>query len=1147
MYLKSLKLVGFKSFADRTRMEFRPGVTVIVGPNGSGKSNIVDAIAWVMGTQSPKALRTSKMDDVIFAGTATRPGLGRSEVTLVFDNGSGALPLDLPEVSITRRLYRDGSSDYEINGVGCRLLDIQELLSDSGVGRHQHVIIGQGQIDSILNATAEEHRAVIEEAAGILKHRVRKDKAIRRLERTEADVVRLRDILAELARQMRPLKRQADAAARHDEVAGVVMALRLFLGGEDLRRVQHRLDDLHGERVRLMNQVAGAEAELTQLAATLTVLRQNAGEVGQALERDTAAAAGLETTIERLRRIGSIAHERHRAAIARVEGAGERRRDLEAERLALSERLAADRMQEAELRARAEAAERRFRLLEAEERSLADQETMTTEGAVAVVRGDLRSLDAAAERDDREIAAVERRLEALDGQVAEERAEMSRINSEIREIDALALDAQRRYERAETQRSAAQEAWERAERDHTDARVAVAAARARLEAVEDAVEGLADTEARGMAEAARGALGSITARLDVPDLYAAAVDAALGPWADAVAFDSGGDLDAAVGSLKGAGRGGVPMVVRGVPGQFDSARRVAAEVGLDALIDVLGSRADRELASRLLGDVVVAEGWQIGRQVVISHPDIRVVTPEGDLITVDGVRVAHPEGATPAMVEHASIDLERARTGLARTESLLTQTRRVFEEARQHERDTLELLESLEAQLAGSTEAMARLERAIITAQQESARLEERRAALREATGERDATRASLMDRLSALEGEEADRQRAWEEVVARRQEVAERRETARAEWQEVSSIHRATAERVQLAEDRVESISELLQAESGHPIDPSRLERLATIEATARQAVDAARQAVEHLRKRQSELREAAGATGRELGAAQDRHVSVSDRLTADKDRLAAVAIEAAELGVRRESIAEALRREADASEAQALAAERPDGEGDLREQLVAKEAELRRMGPINPLAAAEYAEIRERHAFLNAQLDDLERSRTELRGVIDALDREIQHRFLAAFEEIAAAYEVHFGVLFPGGRGRLRLTDPGDPLTSGVDIQAQPLGKKVSKMTLLSGGERSLAAIAFLFAVFRARPSPFYVLDEVEAALDDANLHRFLRLLDAFRDDAQLMIVTHQQQTMESADVLYGVTMEPGGSSKVVAKALHEVVVEV
>ncbi|MEX0757638.1 MAG: AAA family ATPase, partial [Acidimicrobiia bacterium] len=331
MYLKSLKLTGFKSFADRTRMEFRPGVTVVVGPNGSGKSNVVDAIAWVMGTQSPKALRTAKMDDVIFAGTATRPGLGRAEVTLVFDNSSGMLPLDLAEVSVTRRLYRDGSSDYEINGVGCRLLDIQELLSDSGVGRHQHVIIGQGQITSILNATPDQHRAVVEEAAGILKHRVRKDKALRRLERTDADVIRLRDLLGEIGKRMRPLKRQASAALRHAEVAEAVQTLRLAVGAQDLRAIDRRASEIAATAAADERTVVESEQARLEVASKLAGLRSDAGDVGEALDRDSAAAAKAETVLERLRRIGQVAHERHRSGIARLAGADERRRDLAGE------------------------------------------------------------------------------------------------------------------------------------------------------------------------------------------------------------------------------------------------------------------------------------------------------------------------------------------------------------------------------------------------------------------------------------------------------------------------------------------------------------------------------------------------------------------------------------------------------------------------------------------------------------------------------------------------------------------------------------------------------------------------------------------------------------------------------------------------
>jgi len=314
MYLKSIKLVGFKSFADRTRLEFRPGVTVIVGPNGSGKSNVVDAVAWVMGTQAPKSLRTQKMEDVIFAGTATRPGLGRAEVTLVMDNRSGALPLDLQEVAITRRLYRDGSSDYEINGVSCRLLDIQELLSDSGVGRHQHVVIGQGQIDTILNATADEHRAVIEEAAGILKHRVRKERALRRLERTDADVLRLRDLIGEISRQMKPLRRQRDAAERHALVAREVKDLKLYLGGEELRRLAERKREIGEEEAVLSEELAEDEARRLELSSVAAMLRKEAAGVGDELDRSSSAAARLETNVEQLRRIGQVAGERLHSA-----------------------------------------------------------------------------------------------------------------------------------------------------------------------------------------------------------------------------------------------------------------------------------------------------------------------------------------------------------------------------------------------------------------------------------------------------------------------------------------------------------------------------------------------------------------------------------------------------------------------------------------------------------------------------------------------------------------------------------------------------------------------------------------------------------------------------------------------------------------
>ncbi|HLT95952.1 MAG TPA: chromosome segregation protein SMC [Acidimicrobiia bacterium] len=1144
MYLKTLKLVGFKSFADRTRLELRPGVTVVVGPNGSGKSNLVDAVSWVMGTQSAKSLRTPKMEDVVFAGTATRPSLNRAEVTLVFDNESRTLPLDLDEVSITRRLYRDGSSDYELNGVSCRLLDIQELLSDSGVGRHQHVIVGQGQIDSVLNSGPAEHRSVIEEAAGILKHRQRKERALRRLERTDADILRLQDIVGELTRQMRPLKRQANAAEQHAVLTANVRALHLYLGGEQLREFDARMATLTAERQELAQRIADGEAEVDELASALNILTAEAGEVGQALDRDTAAAARLETILERLRRAASVAHERRRAAMARRDGAEERKRDLESERDGLSVEVEAVRAAVAEAAVVAEREERRSRTLEDEARSLADQEGLSPEGALAVVRGELRALEGAQQRDGRELDQVQRRIGVVEAQIRDDGEEADSLNEEIRRLDEEATLAQTAYRKASEERQERQKHWEAMEAALSEARLAVASARARLEAVEAAAEGTADPEARAIVDGRSGHLGSLTSLLDIPDHLAAAVDAALSPWADASVFDSTTALHDAVAALKSDGRGGVPMVAP--DGVVSTAREVAATLGLETLVDNLGPKANRKVADALLGDVILVEGWSAGRSVVAAHPEVRAVTPEGDLITVHGVRVAHPDGATPAMVEAAEVALERATTELARVQSLHTSAKRDFEHSRGRERETLEALEAIEARISGASEALGRVNRARSNLESELVRLQERKTALEEAASERDEALARLRRRVAALEGEEAERQRAWEEMEARRSALEAAREEARAAWNRAEADLRAARERLQLLERRQQAVEEALEAELTRPVSEADLERFELIASIARRAIDTLEGRLETLRIRQADLRERAGETGVQREAVRNRHEAARSRLEADRKRLGEIDLETTEIRVRREGVAEGLRRDADADEDTALAAPRPDIDGvgpddDLTQVLAEMEARLRRMGPVNPLAAQEYAELEERHIFLTDQLADLESSRRELRHVVAALDEEIQGRFDAAFEEVARAYEEHFALLFPGGKGKLRLTDPSEPLTTGVEIHAQPLGKKVSQLSLLSGGERSLAALAFLFAVFRARPSPFYILDEVEAALDDANLRRFLRLIEAFRHDAQLVIVTHQQQTMEAANVLYGVTMEPGGSSSVVRKELE------
>lgn len=1139
MYLKSLKLVGFKSFADRTRLEFRPGVTVVVGPNGSGKSNLVDALSWVLGTQSTKSLRTQKMEDVIFAGTATRPSLGRAEATLVIDNSDRSIDLDLDEIAITRRLYRDGSSDYELNGVGCRLLDIQDLLSDSGVGRHQHVIIGQGEIGRVLNASEEDHRAVIEEAAGILKHRRRKERSERRLERTDEDLIRLQDLIGEINRQMRPLRRQAKSAERYDGLKSEVVALTLHLAGRRLSELDRGLTVATSEKAMLTESLDVDVRRLDVVSGRLEELTEQLAVVSDDLDRDTTAAAMLETTVERLRRLGSVALERRRASSGRQEAIVERRADLQEESSAIAAKLSDLESERTEATSLAEIAETRFRRLEDEESAIATQNALSPEGALAAARGELSALNTAQIRDQREIETVEKRLDALTAQIADEKTEIDVINGEVRSLDELITGLHSKYDHVSAERAQLQVRWSDAEETLEQVRLEEASAVARVEALHAALDHLADPVARATAGRSAGAVGTLIGQLDVPEGLEVAAGAALGEWADAVAFIDSSTIQDAVRRIKEEGGSAVALVTSTGHGPTP-ATEVTSET---ALVSLLGDASNTGLASHLLGDVVVVEDWIAGWELVQRHPNIRAVTREGDLVTTTGVRLARPSVTVPALLEIAGEDAEGAARAVARATSLHTAAKRDFEKVRESERLALEQLEQSESTLSGRSEAMSRLQMSVAGREEELSRLTHRRISLIESVTSASAQMDTLQQRLAAMEGEEAERMRMWEDLEARRVQLAAKREAARSEWQEAATAVHGVVEREKLLLDRRDRVRQelnRLQHEEPQEIDE---QRLSTVASYARRSVGAMETRIEELRERQASTRIARQDIRSELEALSSEHKNRSADVTRRRDRLAQLDVTLTEIRMKREAVAEMLRRDADGDISAAMSSELPGfaaDETDLDGLLETKSAQLRRLGPINPLAAEEFRQLEERHTFLAEQMADVESSRAELRKVIHALEEEIESRFHKAFTEVADAYQRYFEALFPGGRGQIRLADPEDA-RSGVVIEAQPLGKKVSSMTLLSGGERSLAALAFLFSVFEARPSPFYVLDEVEAALDDANLRRFLRIVSAFRDKAQLLIVTHQQQTMGAADVLYGVTMEPGGSSQAVRKEMR------
>ncbi len=1143
MFLKTLSLAGFKSFADRTRLDFEAGVNVVVGPNGTGKSNLLDALAWVMGTQATRVLRTENMEDVIFAGTATRPALGRAEVTVTFDNSDGFLPVGLNEVRMTRRLYRDGSSEYELNGAPCRLLDLHELLSDGGVGRSQHVLVGQGQIGTILNARPSEHRAVIEEAAGVTKHKSRRDRSVRRLEQTEIDLDRLNDILDQQKSRLRPLKRQANAAARHGSVRAEIKALHLWIGGEKLRDLQSRQETSTVEHERLATAVARDGLELDALNVQLGSLRGEAGDVGRALERDTSAVARLETVAERFRRIGLVARERRFSLESKQQGAGERRRDLEIELEQLAQEIAAARTAESTAADLAERRETALSQLEDEERSLAEQSQLPAEGIVANLRGDLRSLENAAERDARESEALTRRRELVETRLAEEQQNAATLIEAIQETDEATGVVQPEFTATAQAAGVSRERLDSTRAQQQESQISVAAAQARVEALQSALDGLVDSELRERALATEGVVGALVGRLDVPPDLAVAVDAALGEWSDALVVSDEQALGTVTAAIKGQASGGLGLVAPADSGT-PKAPAVAAEWGVDALIDRLGPNADGSLAAKVLGDVVIAEGWTAGWRIASEHPGIKAVTPEGDVITATGIRVAHPDGAGPAALEAAEVALEQAKIDLARANALAATAERDFADHRESERTALEALEELEARLAGHTEALALNERAQSVSGEELDRIETRASGIASAVAGRQDRLNELRTRIEEFEGEERSRQEAWEALNRRRDEVGRRRAEARRLREQVAADLAGAGERRRLLENRMEAAGSELVAVDDSPVDPEAIGRLRRIESDASRLLDVVKDHIDTLRERQRRLRAEMSDADERLTEAHGRQNELEQAMTLAKDRISSLAIELAEIAVRQETTAEGLRRDADVSEEAALAAPLPELEdgSDAQQRLATLEAQLRRMGPINPLAAQEYEELAANVDLLESQLADLEESRAELRKVIKALDGEMATMFQAAFEEISEYFEENFALVFPGGKGRLTLTDPDQPLETGVDIEAQPHGKKVGKLSLLSGGEKSLAALAFLFAVFRARPSPFYVLDEVEAALDDANLRRFLRLVRTLRESAQVIIITHQQQTMQAADILYGVTMEPGESSQVIAKRIHE-----
>ncbi len=1185
MHLKALTLRGFKSFASATTLRFEPGITCVVGPNGSGKSNVVDALSWVMGEQGAKSLRGGKMEDVIFAGTTGRPPLGRAEVSLTIDNSDGALPIEYAEVTITRIMFRNGGSEYQINGDTCRLLDIQELLSDSGIGREMHVIVGQGQLDSVLHADPMGRRAFIEEAAGVLKHRKRKEKALRKLDAMQANLARVQDLTDELRRQLKPLGRQAAVARRAAVIQADLRDARLRLLADDLVRMREALQAEVADEAALKERREAAEQELGKALRREADLEDEVRRLTPRLQRAQQTWYELSQLAERVRGTISLADARVKSATS---APPEERRGRDPEEL---EREAARvREQEAELEAALEAAEHALedtaahradleRELAMEERRLKDaaraiadrRENLARLGGqvgaarsrAAAAQAEIERLAQARDESGQRAAAAQEEYEAL-------RAEVDGLDAGDQELAERHDAARRALTEAEAALSAAREAATAAERQR-------AATQARHEAL---ALGLRRKDGTGALLAAKdrltGLLGPAAGLLTVTPGHEAALATAFGAAADALAVTSPAAAADAIRLLRKQDAGRAALLLAGAP---DDVPHETRGDGPPHAADLVHGPADLMPAvRRLLRGIVLVATLEDAEDLVYARPALTAVTAEGDLL---GAHFAQGGSAgAPSLLEvQASVDqaaAELAELGV-RCEELAAEQ----EAAAGRRRECAALVEEL-----GERRRAADREKSSV-AQQLGRLAGQARGAAGEA--ERSAAAAEraqeALDKALMEVEELAERLAVAEEMpveeepdTAARDRLAADGANARQTEMEARLQVRTHEERVKGLAGRADSLDRAARAErEARARAEQRRARLRHEAAVAEAVAAGARQLLAHVEvslsradeertlaeaakaRREQELT-AARTAGRDLKAELDKltdSVHRGEVLGAEKrlriEQLETKALE--ELGVEPAGLAAEYGPHQEVPPSPPADGEvlpedpehprnrpRPFVRAEQEKRLKAAERAYQQLGKVNPLALEEFAALEERHQFLSEQLEDLKKTRADLLQVVKEVDERVEQVFTEAFRDTAREFEGVFSRLFPGGEGRLILTDPDNMLTTGVDVEARPPGKKVKRLSLLSGGERSLTAVAMLVSIFKARPSPFYVMDEVEAALDDTNLQRLIRIMQELQEASQLIVITHQKRTMEVADALYGVSMQGDGVSKVISQRLRQ-----
>ena len=1165
MYLKSLTIKGFKSFAQPTTFALEPGVTAIVGPNGSGKSNVVDALAWVMGEQGAKTLRGGKMEDVIFAGTSTRGPLGRAEVALTIDNADGALPIEYTEVTISRTLFRNGASEYAINGEQCRLLDVQELLSDSGLGREMHVIVGQGQLDAVLRATAEDRRGFIEEAAGILKHRRRKEKTLRKLEAMETNLTRLNDLAGEIRRQLKPLGRQAEVAREAQTIAATVRDARARLLADDVQTLRRELDELtqseqarHSDRIVSQEQLEQKQLRIARLEQELNSDELDASRrITLALESAQARLRGLfAQTNQRLTFLATQSEAPE--LLARVSQAAVDEAKAELSNL---EAL----LPEAELAAHnaATATQQIQQSLDSLDNEIAQQSELISRHDLerAAKAGELASASSRLTAVEDELARQQLRLAQSKESGETARAELAQFeSSQMAEVvPTHSLEA--RYQSAKVASDAADDALlqqsdavQKLEREKV-------ALEARISALSHALD-RKDGSTALIEQNVPGVQGLVADHVHVEDGFEQAIAAALGMLAEALLVESQAKAFDALERVTTEDLGRVSIVVADAAIAEPNLPAIAATTNAAKVVKappgVLG----------LLSTTLIADDLASARRAaeeLAKHKTelpITLVTKQGELITRALLRGG--SGAAPSRIELAA-DKESSVVKLEHIEKALVQASAQKERlsadatARKQEADAaLAELRENDARLSEVSEQHNRLKAQADAADADVSRTQQ---ALTEiALKHEEATRA-VADAKQALEAVESSPRPTLD--LTERDKIIEQLETARGVEMQARLALETARERVRSAKQNADATAAQLDAEREAAEETARLavlrerqmKRAETVAARLPVVIASVDRSLAQARLAQQAAEQGRASRNNELVQLRSEESELRESLRQITEDVHSFELRTYERKLNLSALLERAGNELGLVEEVLLAEYGPDQEiptevdgestpyvrEDQQKRLSRAEKALNELGRINPLALEEFEALEQRHKFLTEQLSDLAKTKNDLLKIISDIDERMEGIFLDAFNDTKEAFTKVFPILFPGGAGEIALSNPDDLLNTGIEMTVKPAGKKVERLSLLSGGERSLAAVAWLIAIFKARPSPFYIMDEVEAALDDANLGRLLSVFEELRGGSQLIVITHQKRTMEIADALYGVSMRQDGVSAVVGQRVN------